>query len=108
MTIQYHTRHHGTDDKITAGAIHSVPALLSDYTVTILPSGRATLVDHRGRHVDVYMRLDPEDHSEYAAAIKAYREGKAQEAALQALRAEQIARLLSGMTDEEILKRLAK
>jgi hypothetical protein len=107
-TIYYHTRLSNTDDKITAGAMHSVSALLSDYTVTILPSSRATLVDHKGRHVNVYMKLDPEDHSEYLAAIQAYREGKAQQAAQEALRAERIARLLNEFSDEEILKRLTR
>jgi hypothetical protein len=106
--ISYHTRRDGTDEKITAGAIHSMSALLNDYTVIIQPSGRPVFMDDKGRKVNVYMRLDPEDHSGYSAAIKAYRRDQQIAAQLAKDRQEQIDRLLADLSDEEILERLTK
>jgi hypothetical protein len=106
--IHYHTRHADTDDKITSGAIQSTPALLNDHTVRILPSGRPTLVDCKGRHVNVYMRLNPEDHSDYPEKIKAYHRDQQIAAQLAKDRKEQIDKLLNDLSDEEILERLTK
>jgi hypothetical protein len=106
--ISYHTRRDGTDEKITAGATHSITALLADYIVIFQPSGRPVFMDDKGRKVNVYTRLNPEDHSEYPAALAAYRRDQQIAAQLAKDRKEQITCLLSGMTDEEILKRLTR
>jgi cell wall assembly regulator SMI1 len=106
--IHYHTRRANTDEKITVGARDSMSALLNDYTVIIQPSGRPVFMDDKGRHVNVYMRLNPEDHSEYPAAVKAYHRDQQIAAQLAKDRKEQIDKLLNDLSDEEILERLTK
>ena len=106
--ITYHSRRDGTDEKITVGASSSMTALLADYTVIIQPTGRPIFMDDKGRRVNVYTRVNPEDHPGYPEAMKAYRRDQQVAAQLAKDRRVRIDCLLALLSDEEILERLTK
>lgn len=84
----------------------------SHFTVTVKPSGHTVFVDREGREVSLYLSVDAELTAKGMEAKKAWLiEKRLQEAAEEKLRenqTEELDSLMSGLTHEEIIRRLKK
>lgn len=118
--IGYHTRLDSDNTKkIVGGSFggsidsETVERLVnSQFTVEVKPSGTPVFVDGQGRRVSLYLSVDVVSTAMGQAAMKAYHlERQAKEEAedeLVANREEEIDRLTSGLSHEEIVRRLSR
>ena len=84
----------------------------SHFTVTVKPSGHAVFVDREGREVSLYLSVDAELTTKGMEAKKAWltekRLKEEAEERLEELQQEELDSLMSGLSHEEIIRRLKK
>ena len=116
--IGYHTRLRSDNThKVVGGSfggqidMETINRLVScSFSVVVKPSGRPVFVDKSGREVSLYISVDPDSTEVGKTAMKAYyaerdlREAKAQAQAEQ--EQSELEEALSGLSHEEILRRL--
>jgi hypothetical protein len=116
--IGYHTRL-VSDNKVKVcggsfgGAldIETANRLVSaQFTVIVKHSGRAVFVDRAGREVSLYISVDPEATDKGKEAVTQgrveRRKRQAENEQREAKHQEQVEQLMSGLTNEEIIRRL--
>lgn len=115
--IGYHTRACSDDRKITGGSfggqvdMQTANRLVqSFFTVRVKPSGHAVFVDKEGREVRLYFTIDAGKTDKGLLALKEWHKERARlEALAEEQRAQQqaeIDELTSGLTHDEIVRRL--
>lgn len=113
-SICFHTRLDGNNTvKLTGGTftgsfdMDTVNRLVSsNFTVQVGQSGRSVFVDKQGRKVTVYVSVDPTETEAGKLAISADRQRRAALQVLEDEKSAEIEGLMSGMSHDEILKRL--
>ena len=115
--IGYHTRLLIDQTKVCGGSfggsldLETANRLVNRFfNVIVKPSGHPVFVDREGREVRLYFSVDPDMTTKGEAAVKAWRvEKNRQEEEDEQRRAEQqeeIDSAMSGLTHEEIIRRL--
>jgi hypothetical protein len=115
--IGYHTRLIGDNSvKVVGGSfggdidIETVNRLTRFFTVTVKPSGTPVFVDDKGREVRLYITIDPCRTNKGMEALKEWRVARAKQeradAARHAQQSEEIDALMSGLSHEEVVRRL--
>lgn len=115
--IGYHTRlYRDNAIKVVGGSFggqidaETVNRLTRLFSVRILPSGQAVFVDQADREVRLYITVDPADTEKGKAAKKAWQieqnRLEAEEEAQRKAEAAEIEELISGLSHNEIIRRL--
>lgn len=78
------------------------------FTVVVKPSGRPVFVDRNGRAVSLYFTVDPETTEVGKEALTADRAKRAKDSEAEAIKREEIERLLDSMSPDEALELLTK
>lgn len=78
------------------------------FTVAVKPSGRPVFVDRNGRAVSLYFTVDPETTEVGKEAIAADRAKRAKDSEAEAVKREEIERLLDNMSPDEALELLTR
>lgn len=114
VNIGYHTRLYGKHTvKVSGGSfggdfgLDTANRLVNaQFTVKVMPSGRAVFVDRAGREVTLYMTVDPQTTEAGKAALA---EDRRRRDALQVIeddKARRVQDLMDSMSNDEILQRL--
>ena len=115
--IEYHTRaYRDSTVRLTGGSFgghidqETVEGLTRLFSVTVLPSGTPIFVDRHGREVRLYITVDACNTTKGKEALKAWHAERARLEAEEAARTEpneaEIADLISGLSHDEIVRRL--
>ena len=115
--IGYHTRSVTTGDKIVGGSFggridqETVERLTRLFDVVVMPSGTPVFVDAGGRHVRLYLTVDPGKTEKGKVAVRQWQEQREEERAkleeVHEAQDEHLAHLLSRLTYEEAVRRLS-
>ena len=113
-SIGYHTRLSGQNSvKLVGGSfggpfgMETVERLVKHhFKVEMRPSGRPIFVDREGRHVMLYVTVDPETTEAGKAALADYRAAQAKAGLDAEGKARRIQALMEELSDDEILRRL--
>jgi hypothetical protein len=113
--ISYHTRLYGNDSvKICGGSfggsidLDTVQRLVNNhFSVIVKNSGHAVFVDKEAREVNLYLHVSPNETEQAKIAFKEWRLKREKELELEKAKERQIESLLSGLSNDEIIRRLS-
>lgn len=114
--IGYHTRLDSNNTvKVCGGSFggsfdwETVERLVkAHFTVKIQPSGRAVFVDKEGRAVSLYFSVDPDMTLAGKAALAEDRKAREEAQRIEDEKQGQIDELMSGLSNDEIIRRLTQ